>query len=637
MPNVIINELEINNNANIMFAATYGRGVWQTELPSNIAPSAGFNYNIIGQCSGTIQLENQSTFYDSVKWDFGDGTINYNNNPNHIYQASGNYDISLIAFNQIGSDTITQNITLDIIEPPIVAEQYNCFPSTFNFSATPSDPNSTINWYSDQIGLNLLYQGQNFTTEELSVPTTFYVKENQLGSIIVDGPEDENALGSGGFHGNTEWQQVFSSSNNAILKSVYLYAEQNFSIDIVLKLSDGTTIESTTVNLVQGENTVELNFNIPIAQNMTLGIEGDNEGLWRNDNVSDYPIAIGNDIVITESTAGEEYFYYFYNWEVQEFCSSNLVQVVANVGSLEPLNIDVDNQCSFNSYTLTANGNFNSFIWNNETESPVLVVEEAGEYSVIAIDNDGCSTIQSVNVPTINMFDISTGIQNICQGTPIILQATPGLESYLWNNGEESNVIEINSNGTYSVTATDFNECEYSDEIDIVFNDVLDVNIEAPDGTTICRGTEFLLAALGGQNYIWNNIFMGDNYIISENTTGTKNYYVSFQNDNGCNSIDSIEIQIIDCSSIDELNENSIVLFPNPNNGDFTVFHKANQDKVQLINLFDTRNRLIETRKVKYSNNQLIEKFNVNSISKGIYFIELIGQQDKHYQKIIVQ
>ena len=48
---------------------------------------------------------------------------------------------------------------------------------------------------------------------------------------------------------------------------------------------------------------------------MTLGIGCENLGLWRNNEVTDYPISVGNNITITESTAGDEYFYYFYNWK----------------------------------------------------------------------------------------------------------------------------------------------------------------------------------------------------------------------------------------------------------------------------------------------------------------------------------
>ena len=116
---------------------------------------------------------------------------------------------------------------------------------------------------------------------------------------------------------------------------------------------------------------------------------------------------------------------------------------------------------------------------------------------------------------------------------------------------------------------------------------------------------------------------------------GWKPHYESVD-ENNCYSTDSIEIQIIDCSSIGELDKNSIILFPNPNDGDFTIFHKSQGDKIKTIRIFDTRNRLIESRNIRYIDNQISEKFNVKGISKGVYFVEMIGKVDNYYQKIIV-
>src|SRR5699024_609951 len=39
LPNVSITDLEINLEDNKLIAATYGRGIWQTDLPVKLAPS----------------------------------------------------------------------------------------------------------------------------------------------------------------------------------------------------------------------------------------------------------------------------------------------------------------------------------------------------------------------------------------------------------------------------------------------------------------------------------------------------------------------------------------------------------------------------------------------------------------------
>ena len=73
------------------------------------------NFNIIGACQGdTIQFQNQSNTLCTFSWNFMDGSPNSNQaNPQHIYTATGNYNVSLIATNPIGCiDTSFQNLTI---------------------------------------------------------------------------------------------------------------------------------------------------------------------------------------------------------------------------------------------------------------------------------------------------------------------------------------------------------------------------------------------------------------------------------------------------------------------------------------------------------------------------------------------
>ncbi|MFA4848401.1 MAG: PKD domain-containing protein [Methanoregula sp.] len=44
-------------------------------------------------------------------WEFGDGTMSNEQNPIHVYQFEGRYDVRLAVSNQYGSDTIHKTIT----------------------------------------------------------------------------------------------------------------------------------------------------------------------------------------------------------------------------------------------------------------------------------------------------------------------------------------------------------------------------------------------------------------------------------------------------------------------------------------------------------------------------------------------
>ena len=74
------------------------------------APTARFTY-IVHQDHGlTINFTNASLNADSYIWDFGDGSSSAELNPNHAYEASGTYTVSLTATNSGGSDVASEEI-----------------------------------------------------------------------------------------------------------------------------------------------------------------------------------------------------------------------------------------------------------------------------------------------------------------------------------------------------------------------------------------------------------------------------------------------------------------------------------------------------------------------------------------------
>ena len=71
---------------------------------------ADFSYNT--DTTGLVTFTNTSNFADSYYWDFGDGTTSTDTNPTHNYANSGYYTVTLIAYNQCNSDTISYNINV---------------------------------------------------------------------------------------------------------------------------------------------------------------------------------------------------------------------------------------------------------------------------------------------------------------------------------------------------------------------------------------------------------------------------------------------------------------------------------------------------------------------------------------------
>lgn len=115
LPNVIVNELEIQYSSGKLRAATYGRGLWETNLhdPSSSAPMANFTGDTLAGCPGrTVQFTDISTNTPTAwNWTFpgGNPSTSTLQNPLVTYTIAGSYnDVKLAASNASGSDSITK-------------------------------------------------------------------------------------------------------------------------------------------------------------------------------------------------------------------------------------------------------------------------------------------------------------------------------------------------------------------------------------------------------------------------------------------------------------------------------------------------------------------------------------------------
>ncbi|MCB0739087.1 MAG: T9SS type A sorting domain-containing protein, partial [Bacteroidetes bacterium] len=88
-----------------------------------------------------VKLRSQATFYDKLSWSFGDGNgVKDDLYPAHTYAKNGTYTITLIAENQCGTDTFTQDVVIDAVgvgEPKI--EHLDLYPN-------PATENITIDF-----------------------------------------------------------------------------------------------------------------------------------------------------------------------------------------------------------------------------------------------------------------------------------------------------------------------------------------------------------------------------------------------------------------------------------------------------------------------------------------------------------
>ena len=292
------------------------------------SPLASFTTSGSSSCTGTVSFVdaslNQPNYWE---WDFGDGSISNQQNPLHTYLQSGSFDVSLYVSNALGQDSILQvaGVNVNFMSAPI---SYNdtsySTPATFQLTTAIN----SVKWYSDTLGSSSIFSGSPFTTPLLSNNTTFYVRE--IGGPAVFGGPIDNTIGGGGYY-NNDRHLFLDCYTPSTLISTDVYANTAQEITFELRDNNSQVLADTNIAVQIGLNTLYLNFDVPVMNNLELGMSAGGSDLYRNNTGSSYPYSIGNIASLTghNSPNSANYHYFFYNLQMKENCISDFAEATA--------------------------------------------------------------------------------------------------------------------------------------------------------------------------------------------------------------------------------------------------------------------------------------------------------------------
>jgi hypothetical protein len=277
------------------------------------------------------------------------------------YQWSNGASSQTISVAEAGSYTLTiqgacaeftsEPVSVNVLSPlsPIVEDTAIPAPGTLILSAAGEN----LTWYSDVAGTAVIGTGNGIESPFVSENTTFYVS-----SALINGGADFNTglfahTGTSVYSGsnNTNASLIFDVLENCTLKSVRVDTDTPGDRTIEVRDANGTVLQSATFALVVGEQVLNLNFELTPGVDYSLGTNGatnqtslgfPSPRLKRNfagngGTPYAYPFNAGDLLSITSSSAGDLYFFYFYNWEVEsELTTCNSPLVAMNVVVEEP-------------------------------------------------------------------------------------------------------------------------------------------------------------------------------------------------------------------------------------------------------------------------------------------------------------
>ncbi|MCE3297026.1 MAG: hypothetical protein K0R65_2740 [Crocinitomicaceae bacterium] len=221
--------------------------------------------------------------------------------------------------------------------------------------------------------------------------------------------------------------------------------------------------------------------------------------------------------------------------------------VTVTVNTLPVINAGSDQTvCENNDVVLNGNGGI-SYLWDNGVFDGVIFnPASTALYAVTGYDANGCSANDTVLITVNPLPIVDAGADlTVCENTLVMLTAS-GADSYVWNNGVTDGVAFTALAATYTVTGTDLNGCENTDQVDINVNAL--PMVDAGPDQSACENTSFVLNGSGADSYSWDNgVTDGLSFIPP---VGVTTYSVTGTDANGCENTDDITLTVFSLPTI---------------------------------------------------------------------------------------
>jgi PKD repeat protein len=553
LPNVIVNELEIQYAIGKLRAATYGRGLWESDLYKIVvAPEAVMDAGQGPRCSGSPM-----TFRDisqaqgaTRQWQFpgGEPAISAEAEPVVQFPNPGTYTVSLTLTNAAGSSTVQQQIMVNPTpEIMLSADKTSLYEGeTVTLQAEGAED------YQWNIGgeagpvLNVLL------TQSGSVIVTGTAagcsSQAQLDIQVHPAPQMQiHATAPGICQGDSLYLE-------AIGAATYFWPEFQ-STDPVQALNP----MATTTYVVQGwssegclaETTVEVEvFPLPeiiiYAENnqfctgefVVLTASGAANWLWSYDGSSNASLQFPLMASISVTVEGTS----------EQGCRSQASLDLEALPLPELTLLASANQvCVGAEVVLTVSG-ANDYQWSEGPgpgEVLIFYPLENTQVSVIGFSDNGCRSTVGIQIGVWALPELSVEPESpaVCNGEDLLLYAS-GAAQYEWGSGAGSAstiLLQPASSGAILLTGTSAEGCRSERLVEYTVWPGPELQVGA-SAALICQGAETTLQASGADAYLWAGGPAGSNWTVQPDQSGA--YTVTGISSEGCVAEGSVFVEV---------------------------------------------------------------------------------------------
>lgn len=202
------------------------------------------------------------------------------------------------------------------------------------------------------------------------------------------------------------------------------------------------------------------------------------------------------------------------------------------------LGADTVTICAGVSHTMDAGNAGATYLWSTGATTQTISASAPGLYTVTVTNSNGCSVTDSMRVMNNAAPVVALGAdQNVCDGTPVVLDAGNAGSTYLWSTGATTQTITTTAAGQYVVTVTNTSGCSSKDTLVVTHKAKPVVSLGA-DQSKCPTDSVTLDAGAGFTTYAWSNGATTQSIKVA--TSGQ--YIVTVTNADGCTGKDTIVV-----------------------------------------------------------------------------------------------
>lgn len=193
--------------------------------------------------------------------------------------------------------------------------------------------------------------------------------------------------------------------------------------------------------------------------------------------------------------------------------------------------------------------------------------------------------------------------------------------------------VVYNTAGTWNVSLTVTNSI--GNDIQVINNFI--TVYPAATTPTITQTGNVLTCSVTAAVYVWyfnGNVISGANG-QTYNATQTGSYQVIITTSDGC-SATSQSTNVVITSISDILTEASFEVFPNPNNGEFSLYFQSAKAQNFTAEITDITGRILLIRNFENISGAFNYNFNLKNFASGTYFLTLKNANSNAVKKLVI-